>query len=124
LIALPVALDQVTTGGSTTRGSSRCFALSIAPLTLVAARERRAGPTALVPPDVMGNRGFAFATLAVLLMSATFFASAVYLPQLPEKIVGWSPVKAGVGMLPMMGLFAAGSFASGPLHNRLGPRSS
>jgi hypothetical protein len=43
-------------------------------------QERRAGDRALVPGDVMGNRAFASACLAVLLMSPTFFAALVYLP--------------------------------------------
>jgi hypothetical protein len=46
----------------------------------------------------------------------------MYLPQFLEKILGWSPLKSGAGMLPMMGVFAAASFASGPLYTRLGPK--
>ena len=40
------------------------------------------------------------------MMSATFFASLLYLPQFMIKILGFSPIEAGLGLLPMMGLFA------------------
>jgi MFS family permease len=55
-------------------------------------------------------------------MSPTFFVSLVYLPQFMQKILGDSPVEAGVGLLPMMGVFALVSFVAGPLYERLGPR--
>lgn len=86
--------------------------------------ERRADSRALVPRDVMSNRPFAAACLAVLLMSPTFFVALVYLPEFMQKILGYSPVEAGLGLLPMMGVFALVSFVSGPLYERLGPRQS
>jgi MFS family permease len=55
-------------------------------------------------------------------MSPTFFAALVYLPQFMQKILGYSPVEAGLGLLPMMGVFAVVSFLAGPLYERLGPR--
>ena len=74
------------------------------------------------PPDVIANRGFAFACLATLLMSATFFAALLYLPQFMQKILGWSPLEAGAGFLPMMATFAVVSFAAGSLYQRLGAK--
>ena len=53
-------------------------------------------------------------------MSATFFAALLYLPQFMEKQLGYSPLEAGVGMLPFLGVFALVSFAAGPLYDRLG----
>jgi MFS family permease len=71
---------------------------------------------------VMTNHEFAAASLTVLMMSAIFFAALLYLPQFMQKQLGYSPLKAGAGLLPMMGTFAAMSFASGPLYSRLGPK--
>jgi Na+/melibiose symporter-like transporter len=71
---------------------------------------------------VIRNRDFAFACLATLLMSATFFAALMYLPQFMQKILGWSPLEAGAGFLPMMATFAAVSFAAGGLYERLGAK--
>jgi MFS family permease len=36
------------------------------------------------------------------------------------KQLGYSALKAGAGLLPMMGIFAATSFAAGPLYGRVG----
>ena len=70
----------------------------------------------------MHNRGFAAACMATLLMSALFFASVLYLPQFMMKQLGFSAIRAGAGLLPMMGIFAMTSFAAGPLYNRFGPK--
>jgi fucose permease len=39
-----------------------------------------------------------------------------------EKQFGYSPLEAGIGILPFLGVFALVSFASGPLYNRLGAK--
>ena len=122
LVALLVALDEVDDygwGSAWILGLLAIFALLLAAFVL---QERRAGDRALVPRDVMSNRAFATACLAVLLMSPTFFAALVYLPQFMQKILSYSPVEAGLGLLPMMGVFALVSFVAGPLYERLGPR--
>jgi len=62
------------------------------------------------------------ACLAVLLMSAVFFASLLFLPQFMTKALGFSALKAGAGLAPMMVMFAAASFTAGPLYGRLGPK--
>ena len=55
-------------------------------------------------------------------MSAVFFASLLYLPQFMQKILGYSPLKSGVGLVPMMGMFALTSFIAGPLYGKLGAK--
>jgi EmrB/QacA subfamily drug resistance transporter len=122
LVALLLALDQATDWGW---GDPRIVALMVGcvvMLGLFAAIERRGGAGALVPSDVMRNRQFRFVCLAVLLMSATFFAALLYLPQFMQKVLDYSPLEAGAGLLPMMGTFALVSFAAGPLYGRLGPK--
>jgi EmrB/QacA subfamily drug resistance transporter len=122
LVALLVALDEVDDygwGSAWILGLLAIFAVLLAAFVL---QERRAGDRALVPRDVMANRAFASACLAVLLMSPTFFVALVYLPQFMQKILGYSPVEAGLGLLPMMGVFAVVSFVAGPLYERVGPR--
>ena len=80
--------------------------------------ERRAGTHALVPREVMRNESFTASCVAILFMSATFFAALLYLPQFMEKQLGYSPLEAGVGMLPFLATFALVSFVAGPLYNR------
>src|SRR3954453_3982902 len=81
---------------------------------------RRADDRALVPPDVIENRDFAYTCAAIVLMSAVFFASMLYLPQLMIKVFGYSAVGAGAGMLPVMATLAAVSFSAGKVAARFG----
>jgi EmrB/QacA subfamily drug resistance transporter len=123
LVALLVALDQSSDWGW---GDPVVIGLAVAcPVLLLvfAVVERRIGPSALVPRDVMANRDFAAAGLTVLLMSAVFFAVLLYLPQFMTKVLGYSALRAGAGLLPMMATFATVSFAAGPLYQRVGPKA-
>ena len=81
LVALLLAFDQVIDWGW---GDPRIIALLALFVILISSFvfvERRAGDHALVPPDVISNRDFAYTCAAILLMSAVFFASMLYLPQ-------------------------------------------
>jgi len=80
------------------------------------------GEAALIPRDVIRNRRFVAACAATLMMSAVFFASVLYAPQFMEKILGYSALKAGVGMLPMLGLFALVSLVAAPVYERIGAK--
>jgi EmrB/QacA subfamily drug resistance transporter len=122
LVSLLVALDQVDDWGW---GDPRIAGLlALAALLLVAfvPIERRAGRHALVPREVMRNESFTASCLAILFMSATFFAALLYLPQFMQRQLGYSPLEAGVGMLPFLATFGLVSFVAGPLYNRLGPK--
>ena len=122
LVSLLIALDQVTDWGWTDPRILALFAGCVLLLVAFAVIERHAGDRALVPREVMGNPAFRAACLTTLLMSAVFFVALMYLPQFFQKILGWSPLEAGAGLLPLMGVFAAVSFASGPLYERFGPK--
>jgi EmrB/QacA subfamily drug resistance transporter len=122
IVALLVALDQVTDLGWTNPVVIALIAGFVLLMIAFAVVERRAGARALVPRDVMSNRAFRSACLAVLLMSATFFVALLYLPQFMQRILGFTPIEAGLGLLPMMAVFALVSFAAGPLYERLGPK--
>jgi EmrB/QacA subfamily drug resistance transporter len=120
LVALLLAFDQAIDWGW---GDPRIIGLLAVFVVLMGAFamiERREGEHALVPPDVIRNRDFAYVGLAILLMSAVFFASMLYLPQLMINVLGYSAVGAGAGMLPMMATFAAVSFLAGHLSDRFG----
>jgi EmrB/QacA subfamily drug resistance transporter len=123
LLAVLLALDQGTDDGFGDPPIVALFVLAAVLLTAFAFRELRGGPTALVPRDVLTNRQFASACIVVLLMSAIFFSALLYLPQFMQRELGYSPLKAGAGLLPMMGTFAVMSFASGPLYARVGPKA-
>jgi MFS family permease len=122
LVALLVALDQGDDWGF---GDPRVLGLLGLAAIMIAAFvpvERRAGRSALVPRSVMANESFRASCLAILLMSATFFAALLYLPQFMQHQLGYSPLEAGVGMLPFLATFACVSFVAGPLYERLGAK--
>jgi len=122
LVSLLVALDQVDDWGW---GDPRVLGLLAVAAVLILSFipiERRAGSHALVPREVMRNHSFTASCVAILFMSATFFASLLYLPQFMEKQFGYSALEAGVGILPFLGVFAIVSFVAGPLYDRLGAK--
>jgi EmrB/QacA subfamily drug resistance transporter len=122
LLLFLVAFDQASDWGF---GDVRVIAMLVVAVAMVVAFaviEPRIGRSALVPADVFRNREFRSACLTTLLMSAVFFATVLYAPQFMEKILGYSALKAGFGMVPMLGTFAVISFIAGPLYNRLGPK--
>jgi EmrB/QacA subfamily drug resistance transporter len=122
LVSLLVALDQVDDWGWGDPRVIFLLALAVVLMLAFAPIERRAGESALVPSSVMRNESFRASCVAILFMSATFFASLLYLPQFMQTQLGYSPLEAGVGILPFLGTFALVSFLSGPLYERVGPK--
>jgi EmrB/QacA subfamily drug resistance transporter len=122
LVSLLVALDQVDDWGWGDPRVIGLLALCVVMLVAFVPIERRADTHALVPREVMRNESFTASCLAILFMSATFFAALLYLPQFMEKQLGYSPLEAGVGILPFLGTFALVSFIAGPLYNRVGAK--
>jgi EmrB/QacA subfamily drug resistance transporter len=122
LVALLVALDEVTDRGWGDPLIVTLLAVSVLAMAAFVLVERHIGGNALVPRDVMGNGEFACACIAVLFTSATFFASLLYLPQFFQKLLDDSPLEAGLALLPLMATFAIVSFISGSLYERLGAK--
>ena len=123
LVLLLLALDQSADWGW---GDPRVIGMAAAALVAFAAFARiepRMGEAALVPRDVIANRGFTATCLTVLFLSAVFFSGILYAPQLMEKILGYTALEAGLGMLPMLGTFAVVAFLSDRVSGRLGMRA-
>jgi len=122
LLLVMVALDQSSDWGW---GDPRIVGMLAAAVILLLAFARiepRMGDAALIPNDVIANRRFTSACIVVLLMSAVFFTAVLYVPQLMQKVLGYSPLESGVGMLPMLAVFAGVSFLAGHLYERIGGR--
>ncbi len=122
LVSLLLALDV---GSETGWGSLPVVCLFLASpllLALFVRVERRGGEGALLPPDVRRSRPFRLVCLSVLLVSPTFFAALMFLPQYLQKVQGYSALGAGAGLLPLMLVFAAVSFWAGTLYDRLGAK--
>jgi EmrB/QacA subfamily drug resistance transporter len=123
LIALLMALGQAPDEGWGSPFVVGLFTLCAVLLVVFVVTERRMRDDALVPGDVMGNRNFVSACLATLLMSATFFAALLYLPQYFQKVLDYSALRSGAALLPLMGVFAMVSFFGGRLYDRLGAKT-
>jgi Na+/melibiose symporter-like transporter len=123
VVALLLALDEGSDLGFTSPTILVLFGLAAVMLVTFGVVESRQGEHALVPRDVLRNRVFTAANVAVLLMSAIFFSALLYLPQFMTKVLGYSALGSGAGLLPMMGVFAATSFAAGSLYQRLGAKT-
>src|SRR5215467_6754352 len=123
VVAILLGLDLSTDGGFGQPVIIVLLALGPALLACFFLTERHQGRRALLPPGVLRNRVFSAACVTVLFMSAIFFSALLYLPQFMEKLLGFSALRAGAGLLPLMGAFALTSFAAGPLYNRLGPKT-
>jgi EmrB/QacA subfamily drug resistance transporter len=122
LLALLLALDWALDLGWTAPLIVCLFAAAAVALTGFLFIERRAGDNALVPKTVLQNRRFLAAGIATLLASAIFFAALLYLPQFMSKMLGFSAIGSGAGLLPMMGTFMVTSFIAGRLYQLLGPK--
>lgn len=122
LLALLLALDWALDLGWTAPLIVFLFLLAAVALAAFLFIERRAGDSALVPETVLQNRGFVAASMATLLASAIFFAALLYLPQFMSKVLGFTAIGSGAGLLPMMGTFMVTSFIAGRLYQLLGPK--
>lgn len=124
LTSLLVALDQAPDwgfGDARVLGMLAVFVVLIASFPFV---ERRMGADALIPPDVVRNSQFIAACVAVPVLAAGFFSCLLFLPQFMQKLLGYSPFGAGLGLLPLMLVFGAVSFLAGRLYDRLGAKLS
>ncbi len=124
LIALLLALDFSSTWGWSSVRVELIVAASVLLLLAFVMIERRPREFALLPHDVMRNRDFLAACGCVLCISPVFFGVLLYLPQIMIKVLGYDPLRAGLGLLPMMVTYAAVSMVAGPLYPRLGARIS
>ena len=122
LVALLVAFDQAPDWGWTDWRILALLAISVLSVAGFAWIEPRVGKFALIPLDIIRHQQFRVIFFVVLLMSSVFFSTLLYAPQFMEKILGYSALEAGVGMLAMLIPFTVFAFAAGPLYERLGPK--
>lgn len=122
LLLLLVALDQAADWGFGDPRIVAMLAVSVGSVAAFALIEPRMGSGALVPVEVIRNRAFAAACVATLMMSAAFFTIVLYVPQYLIKVLDYSALEAGLGLLPMMATFAAVSFGASSLYERFGAK--
>jgi EmrB/QacA subfamily drug resistance transporter len=124
LILLLLGFDQAGDWGF---GDPRVIGFFVVAAVLIVTfvvLEPRQGERALIPSDVFGNANFRATCLAVLMLSAVFFVAVMYVPQFMIKVLDFSALEAGAGLLPMLAIFGATSFAAGSMYERLGAKKS
>jgi EmrB/QacA subfamily drug resistance transporter len=84
--------------------------------------EHRRGSRAMMPLDLFGNRCFSGLNLLTFLLYGAFGAAMLLIPYVLITSGGYSPVQAGLAMLPLPILMSSLSPTMGALAARTGPR--
>lgn len=97
------------------------LAVGLAALVAFVLVERRSSHP-LVPPDMFANRVFAAANGATLLIYAALGTVFLMLVLHLQVVVGFSPLAAGIALLPVTVIMLLFSARAGALAQRIGPR--
>jgi EmrB/QacA subfamily drug resistance transporter len=84
--------------------------------------ERREKAKAMIPLRYFGDSCFTSLNVMTFLLYGTFGSSLLLLPYVLISAGGYSPVEAGMAMIPLSVLIGAGSPIMGKLASRIGPR--
>jgi EmrB/QacA subfamily drug resistance transporter len=121
LTALALGLIQGATWGW---GSTAIVILLVAAMvllvTFVVVERRTSQP--IISFDFFRRRNFAGATIVIFAIDFSFGALLFFLPLYFQEVLGYSPVEAGVQLLPLTGLMVIGSPLGGRVAARAGPR--
>ena len=121
LTVLTLALVQGATWGW---GSTAIVALLAGAVvlfaTFVVVERRTAHP--IMSFDFFRRRNFAGATIVIFVLDFSFGALLFFLPLYFQEILGYSPVEAGVLLLPLTGMMVIGSPLGGRIAARVGQR--
>jgi predicted MFS family arabinose efflux permease len=119
---LTYALTLWSASSRFTTTSAASLAAGIVLIAAFLAVERRRGNRAMLPLDLFGNRAFSGLNLLTFLLYGAFGAAMLLIPYVLISAGGYSPVEAGLAMLPLPILMTAVSPIMGGLAARLGPR--
>ncbi|MGW0561722.1 MFS transporter [Streptomyces sp. NPDC003016] len=111
--------------GLGTRGETPLpdFAIPAAGVLLLLALmpiERRAKDP-LLPPALLHNRSAVTGNLLMVLLGAVWVATFFFLPLYQQKVLGYSPLEAGLTQLPLAAALMAASWGAGRLRGTLLP---
>jgi len=103
--------------------TTAAIALAIGAVLLVVfvLYERRLGDKAMVPLALFGNRRFTSLNLMTFLLYGAFGGAMLLIPFTLIEAGGYSPIEAGMSLLPLSILLGAGSPMMGKLAERIGP---
>ena len=84
--------------------------------------EHRRGPAAMMPLAMFTGRCFSGLNLFTFLLYGAFGAAMLLIPYVLIESAGYSPLQAGLALLPLAIMIAVGSPPMGALAARIGPR--
>jgi len=88
--------------------------------TFVAIEKRTVG--ALMPFDIFSNRNRSSSYAMMLCIGTALFSMFFFLTQFLQNVLGWSPIRTGVGFLPMAAGIAVAAGVASQLVGRIGVR--
>ena len=92
----------------------------LAAVALVAVERR--SPDPMVPPSIFAVRRFSVTNVVTFIVYAALGGVLFLLPVLLQVVDGYTPLGAGVALLPLTAIMLVGSARSGRLAARIGPR--
>jgi EmrB/QacA subfamily drug resistance transporter len=98
------------------------IAAGLALLVAFALYERRLGDKAMVPLSLFGNRCFTSLNLMTFLLYGAFGGAMLLIPFTLIEAGGYSPVEAGLALLPLSILIGGASRMMGKIAEKIGPR--
>lgn len=98
------------------------IAIGVLLLAVFIGAERRAGAKAMIPLRYFGEPCFTSLNLTTFLLYGTFGSTLLLLPYVLISAGAYSPIQAGMAMIPLSVLIGAGSPIMGKLAARIGPR--
>ncbi len=98
------------------------LAVSAVLLAAFAVVETRPGRVVLVPFRLFRSRALTGANLAMLMLGGSMFSMWLFLSLYMQDVLGFSPLRAGVGFLPQTLAIVIGAQISSRLVARVGPR--
>ena len=92
----------------------------LALLALALVYEARFARRPLIPLDIFRARTLSAANVVVFFLGCSVFAMWYFVSLYLQQVLGYSPIEAGLGFLPMTVLLGGGSALAGRLSERIG----
>ena len=113
-------VSHATTAGWESASVVASLAAAVALLAAFGMIERRS-PSPLVPPSVFAHRGLTAANALMACLGVCFTSSLFFVSLYLQQILGYSPVRTGLALLPMGVFIVIGALASKRLTPLVGP---
>src|SRR5215471_16910542 len=121
LVGLTYGLIEGPTVGWLTAGPLAALIAGVALLVGFIAWERVA-PSPMMPLNLFSSAQFTSANVVTFVVYAALGGALFLLPIQLQEVSGYSPLEAGIALLPVTALMLALSARSGALASRIGPR--